>query len=276
MKDDNNEKLLRSSLSTLLKRFSNTDLISSLDKQYNSSTPGYIHISQIDDNHVLKKARINEHRLEEVMAKMSEKGVDTPLFIIANEDRYEVVYPRIVYIAAKKMNWDCLPCTVIDINEEDLLVFLATRLRDTKGSNIIELSLILNHLQKKYKYRQKEIASLMNQSRSQITNIMRLMKMPSWVLKDIANEKLSFGHARAISTLDNDEIEKMVNRIYEENLSVREVEKIIHKMKNEDEEDFSTMFNEKYHVQARILKKQIILKFESEEKKEEFIKQLEK
>lgn len=276
MKDDNNEKLLRSSLSTLLKRFSNTDLISSLDKQYNSSTPGYIHISQIDDNHVLKKARINEHRLEEVMAKMSEKGVDTPLFIIANEDRYEVVYPRIVYIAAKKMNWDCLPCTVIDINEEDMLVFLATRLRDTKGSNIIELSLILNHLQKKYKYRQKEIASLMNQSRSQITNIMRLMKMPSWVLKDIANEKLSFGHARAISTLDNDEIEKMVNRIYEENLSVREVEKIIHKMKNEDEEDFSTMFNEKYHVQARILKKQIILKFESEEKKEEFIKQLEK
>ena len=276
MKGDNNEKLLRSSLSTLLKRFSNTDLISSLDKQYNSTTPGYIHIAQIDDNHVLKKARINENRLEEVMAKMSEKGVDTPLFIITNEDRYEVVYPRIVYIAAKKMNWDCLPCTVIDISEEDMLVFLATRLRDTKGSNIIELSLILNHLQKKYKYRQKEIASLMNQSRSQITNIMRLMKMPSWVLKDIANEKLSFGHARAISTLDNEEIEKMVNRIYEENLSVREVEKIIHRMKNEDEEDHSLFFSDKYHAQARILKKQIVLKFESEEKKEEFIKQLEK
>ena len=276
MKGDNNEKLLRSSLSTLLKRFSNTDLISSLDKQYNSTTPGYIHIAQIDDNHVLKKARINENRLEEVMAKMSEKGVDTPLFIITNEDRYEVVYPRIVYIAAKKMNWDCLPCTVIDISEEDMLVFLATRLRDTKGSNIIELSLILNHLQKKYKYRQKEIASLMNQSRSQITNIMRLMKMPSWVLKDIANEKLSFGHARAISTLDNEEIEKMVNRIYEENLSVREVEKIIHRMKNEDEEDYSLLFSDKYQAQARILKKQIILKFESEEKKEEFIKQLEK
>lgn len=276
MKEDNNEKLLRSSLSTLLKRFSNTDLISSLDKQYNSTTPGYVHIADIDDNHIIKKARINEKKLEEVMNKMSEKGVDTPLFVISNGDRYEVVYPRIVYIAAKKMNWDCLPCTVIDINEEDLLVFLATRLRDTKGSNIIELSLILNHLQKRYKYRQKEIASLMNQSRSQITNIMRLNKMPASILKDIANEKLSFGHARAISTLNDEEMMNMVKRIYEENLSVREVEKIIHKMKNQDEEDKSPIFQDKYHAKARILKKQIILKFDNEQDKEEFIKQLEK
>ena len=275
MKTNKEEKILRSSLSTLLKRFSNTDLISSLDKQYSSTSPGYIRINQIDDNHVLKKARINEQRLEEVMNKMSEKGVDTPLFIMANGERYEVLYPRIVYIAGKKMNWDCLPCIVIDINEEDMLVFLATRLRDTKSSNIVELSLILNRLQKKYKYRQKEIASMMNQSRSQITNIMRLKNLPEWVLRDIADEKLSFGHARSLSTLNEEEIGEITKQIYEKNLSVRETEKLVNSLRKDINDD-EMKISEKYHCQTTIQKKQIIMKFDSEEEKEKFIKQMKK
>ncbi len=274
MKKDNNEnKILRSSLSTLLKRFSNTDLISSLDKQYVSTTPGWVSISKIDDNHVLKKARINEKKLEDIMNKISEKGVDSHIFIMVNEDRYEVLYPRIVYVAAKKLNWDCLPCTVIDINEEDMLVFLATRLRDSKDSNIVELSLILNRLQKKYKYRQKEIGSIMNQSRPQVTNIMRLIKMPEWVLRDIADEKLSFGHARAISTLDNDKMESITKQIYEKNLSVRDVEKIVASMKH-DNTPIEKDIDAKYQCRTRINRKQIILNFESEEEKDDFINQL--
>ena len=269
---DNKEKILRSSLSTLLKRFSDTDLISTLDKQYNSTTPGYIHIYQIDDNHVLKKARINDDRLSDIMTHISEKGVDTPLFIMRNgDDRFEVLYPRIVYMAAKKLKWDCLPCTVIDINEEDMLVFLATRLRDTKGSNIVELSLILNRLQKKYKYRQKEIAEMMKQSRSQITNIMRLIKMPEWILRDIADEKLSFGHARAISTLDEEEMSNFVRMVYEENLSVRELEERVRKHKKHETKD-----SKKKSYNYVVKKKEIIIKFDCEEEKEEFIKTLNK
>lgn len=264
---DNKDKLLRSSLSTLLKRFSDTDLISSLDKQYNSTAPGYIHIYQIDDNHVLKKARINDKRLSEVMVNISEKGVNTPLFIMANEDRYEVLYPRIVYMAAKKLKWDCLPCIVIDINEEDMLVFLATRLRDTKGSNIIELSLILNRLAKKFKYRQKEIAEMMNQSRSQITNIMRLIKMPEWVLRDIADENISFGHARALSTLEEEDIVCFVNLIKEKNISVRELERLVKNFKKKDDDKIS-----KYSL--RIKGNEVTLTFNNQKDKEDFLKSL--
>ena len=105
-------------------------------------------------------------------------------------------------------------------------------LRDNKNSSIVEMSFILNCLSKKYNYSQKEIASLMNLSRSQITNIMRLQKLDQWILNDIANDKLSFGHVRAISTLNKTEMEEIIKLIYEKHLSVRDVEKIVYEKKH--------------------------------------------
>lgn len=275
MKKDNDEKILKSSLSTLLKRFSNTDIISGLEKEYVSSTPGSIHLSSIDDNSALKKARVNEQRLDLVVSQIQEKGFTSPLLVVEKEGRYEVLYPRITYIAARKLQLDSIPCTVINIAEEDMLVFLATRLQEDKNSNIVEISLILNRLQKKYHFTQEEISLMMNQSRSQITNIIRLIRMPDFVLKDISNNKLSFGHARALSTLSIPQITEIVPHIYESNLSVREVERMVYaikkspKLKKEEEK-----IAEKYGCQVSISPKTISLSFDCEEKRSKFIAKL--
>ena len=145
--NNNNEKILKSSLSTLLKRFSSTDVITTLDKEYSSSS-GKVPISLVDDNKILKKARINEKKLETTMATISEKGIASPVLVTQKDNRYEVIYPRIVYIAALKLKFDTLPVTVLNLEEEETLVFLASQIRDSKGSNIVELSLLLNALQK--------------------------------------------------------------------------------------------------------------------------------
>ncbi|MFA6675736.1 MAG: ParB/RepB/Spo0J family partition protein [Bacilli bacterium] len=272
MKKDNNDKILRSSLSTLLKRFSNTDIISSLEKEYSSSAPGSIRLSLIDDNHVLKKARINEQKLNLVINQLKEKGFTSPLLVVEKNNRYEVIYPRIYYVAARKLNIENIPCTLINIAEEDTLVFLAKRLEEDKNSNIVEMSLILNRLQKKYHFTQADIAGMMQQSRSQITNIMRLIKMPDFVLKDISNDKLSFGHARAISTLSEKDIEIIIPQIYEKKLSVREIERLVYGLKKN-----SYLLNEEKEIKAQyscevsITPKTISLSFKSEEEREKFI-----
>ena len=274
MKKDNNDKILRNSLSTLLKRFSSTDLISSLDKEFNESS-GRTPLSLIDDNKVLKKARINENHLENVVNTIKEKSIASPIMVIQREDRYEVVYPRIVYIAARKLKLDSVPTTVLNMEEQEILVFLATLLKDTKNANIIELSLILNRLQKKFKYKQKDIAVMMNQSRSQITNIMRLIKMPEWVLRDIANDKLSFGHARALVGLTEEELNDIIPMVYEKNLSVRDLEKLIFELNHSsilDEQE--KLIKEIYHCETSVSPRKITLTFNSEEEKELFIKKI--
>lgn len=274
MKKDNNEKILRSSLSTLLKRFSSTDLITTLDKEYNSSF-GKMSLSLVDDNKVLKKARINEKKLEQMMNTITEKGIASPVLVVEKEGRYEVIYPRIVYVASLKLKLESIPCSILNMEEEDILVFLASQIRDSKGGNIVELSLVLNRLQKKYKYKQKEIASIMNQSRSQITNIMRLIKMPDWILRDISNDKLSFGHARALSALNEEELNEIVPQIYESNLSVRKVENLIyektHKTPLENEQ---SKLSNKYHCNVDVSPRKVTFTFASDKERKEFIKKI--
>ena len=272
--NNNNEKILKSSLSTLLKRFSSTDVITTLDKEYSSSS-GKVPISLVDDNKILKKARINEKKLETTMATISEKGIASPVLVTQKDNRYEVIYPRIVYIAALKLKFDTLPVTVLNLEEEETLVFLASQIRDSKGSNIVELSLLLNALQKKYKYRQVEIASMMGQSRSQITNIMRLIKMPEWVLRDISNDKLSFGHARVLSGMPEDKLKEVVSTIYENNLSVRQLEALFIADEHKDlYETLEKKIDKKYKCKTTVKSKRVILDFESENDIEKFLKKI--
>lgn len=276
MSKENGEKILKSSLSTLLKRFSNTDLISSLNNEYTNSS-GKIAIAQIDDNSILKKARINESKLEKTINTINEKGITSPVFVFQKKDRYEVIYPRVVYIAARKLKLEYLPCSIIDIEEEDMIIYLASLIRDSKAGNIVELSLLLNKLQKKYKYKQFEIASLMEQSRSQITNIIRLIDMPEWILRDVSNDKLSFGHIRALATLSEKELEEIVPLIYLNNYSVREVEKLIFARRNSNKiEKLEEKINRKNNCHSTVNPRSVKITFENDDDYQKFLKKISK
>ena len=276
MKKDNKEgTILRSSLSTLLKRFSKTDVVSNIEKEYSQSIAGQVRLSLIYDNHVLKKARINEQLINNIMQTIQEKGLSSPLLVMPIEDHYEIVIPRATYIALKKLNYEMVSIALLNIEEEEMLMFLASNLRDVKNSSIVEMSLVLNRLVKKYRYSQKELADLMHLSRSQITNIIRLNKMPQWVLDDISNNKLSSGHARAISTLKEDDMAIVVNKIYEQGLSVRQTEKLVYEMKNNiNYSKEERIINKKYKCKTNILRKRITLTFESERAKKKFLEKI--
>lgn len=271
----NNEKILKSSLTTLLHRFSGTDIISGLKEEYQIA-PSQVSVSSIDDNTVLKKARINEKTLERAMSTISEKGIASPVLIFKHKERYQVLYPRIVLIAAKKLKLDYIPCVLISIPEDEMLVFLAYSLNATKNSSIIELSLILNRLLNKYHYKQVEIASLMNQSRSQINNIMRLTRLPDIVLNDITNNNLSFGHARALVGLKESEQIMMVEKVKTEHLSVRELENYLYaKKKHEPFTEKEKKLSKKYQAKVNLTPNKVTFTFNNPKEREKFIQKLE-
>lgn len=270
MKKDN--KILKTSLSSLLYRFSGTDIVSSLKKQYSISTPTYIDINNIDDNTILKKARINESKLESTIQHIKDKGFATPLFIFKYKERYQTLYPRIVYIASRKLKIDSIPCILLDIPEEDMLVFLATMLHESKGSNIVELSLVLNRLKNKFKYTQKEMADVLKMSRPQITNIIRLVQLPSYILDYISNNKLSFGHAKILLTCSYEQWDKYLNIIFENKLSVRDLEKLIYQENSQNGlSKIEQKINKKYKTKCSITAKKITLVFDQEKNKQKLL-----
>lgn len=276
MNKSNNDKIIKSSLSTLLRRFSNTtDIVGHIEKEYSESVVGQVKLSLVDDNHILKKARINEQLLNKTINDIEKKGITTPILVISNGDRYEVVFSRLRYIACLKLNLVYVPVNVLNINELDMLIFLSSILRESKNRNIIELSLIFSCLQKKYKYTQKQIAEMMNMSRSAVTNIIRLHKLPSSVLTHLANNEISVGHLRAISTLDNDEIKYYVDAILKDKLSVREIEKIIFEKKNSiNFKEIEKEVEKANKCSCQVSKKKIVLTFDNEEDIKTFINKI--
>ena len=266
------DKILKSSLSTLLKRFSSTDIISSLSPETCVSTPSLIPTNLIKDNSILKRARISEKSLSKACQDINENGIKIPLYVINKGDYYEAVYPRVLYKAARKNKIEAIPSILIEVEDDNLLLFLASRLLKEKESNIVEMSLIFNKIKKSLKYSQKEIAQATSLSRPQVTNIMRLIKMPDYILDAVIDGEISFGHVRAISTLNEEEMKEILDRIFNEHLSVHEVEKIVYQMKHhvnfsKNEKDIS----DKFKCEVNSTSKKVTLSFDTVEEKEKFI-----
>lgn len=276
MKKDNDQSpIVRIPFDKLLKHFSSENVIGNIEKEYQTSTPKNISTNLIDDNVFIRKAKVNESKLLKDFSHLPQSGVQSPLIIRAKKDHYEIILGRRRLLAAKKLNVPVVPCVLIDVGDEETLLLMAADLRDSITRNMVEFSIVCNLLKDKFGYSQKDLAGLMHQSRAQITNIMRLSTLPDTVLNDISTGKLSFGHAKALITLPDQIINELVARIYREKLSVRDTEKFIYEYKHgidysKDEERLS----EKYNCKANILRKRIVLSFESEEEQKAFIKKI--
>ena len=135
------------------------------------------------------------------------------------------------------------------------------------------MALIFEALQEKYKYSQKTLGDLAHLSRSQVTNILRLLHLPDEVLKEVMLGTLSYGHARAVASLSDKRILDMVKKIHKEHLSVRETEYLAKQIQNNDNHIPSLeKVKEKYNASSVVVKKKsVTLYFSTEKERDEFL-----
>ena len=118
------------------------------------------------------------------------------------------------------------------------------------------------------------LGEVSHQSRPQITNIMRLLNLPSTVIEDIELGKLSYGHAKSLITLTEDEILNLVPRIYQEKLSVRDVENIVKNSRYNESTDSLYLSKEYKSKRVDVRKHSVTFNFDSEEEVKKFIDKL--
>ena len=98
--------------------------------------------------------------------------------------------------------------------------------RDQRDSNVVEMALLYEELETRFHYDKQTLADLSHSSRSQVTNALRLLTLPDYVIREVSTGKLSYGHARALVPLSEEEIRDAVRVIHREKLSVRETERL--------------------------------------------------
>lgn len=271
-----NKFLKKNQLSKLVNRFSKSYVIEEMEKNLRQAKSTELLVTNIDDNAVIKSAIIPNDTLKSIADSINKNGLTNPLIVRPKKNYYEIVFGRKRLIAMKKYKIYKAPARVINVSDEEMLFMLLADNREQRDANIIETALVLKELSEKYNYNQTTLAELAHQSRSQITNILRLLTLPKWIIDDISIGKLSYGHAKAIASLPDSSIEELVNKIYEEKLSVREIESLAKKKHAKGNQDTSLILLRKFKCEVDNKDKTLVINFTNNKEKEKFLKDITK
>ena len=191
-------------------------------------------------------------------------------------DRYELILGRKRFLGAKKAGILSLPCAIVEVGDEEELLMLLADTRDQRDTNVVEMALICEALQRDFGYTQQTLAELSHQSRSQITNILRILKLPSSIRQSICLGELSYGHARALASLPEKEMGELLDKIESEKLSVRDVESLVRLEKKGHVTDQQKLLLDAFPSadEVSIQAKSVTFRFADVKAKEKFIKKL--
>ena len=221
------------------------DKPSSSEKVKAEKPDQYVKITKVEPNRNQPRKKFDEDLLQELADSIKIHGIISPILVVDRGDYYEIVAGERRWRAAKLAGLKEVPVIIRDYTEKQIAEISLIENIQRTDLNPIEEALGYKSLIEEYNYKQDELAERVSKSRTTITNSMRLWKLSSNVQDMIVDELISAGHARALLSIDNpDEQYQLAQRVMDEKLSVRDIEKIvkaknkpkIEKKKNEKQE----------------------------------------
>ena len=237
-------------------------------------------IKDIRPNPYQPRKQFDEDSLKELAESIKENGVFQPILVRSATAGYELVAGERRLRASKLAGKKTIPVIIVDFNDQQMMEISLLENIQRKDLTPIEEANAYNQLIKRFKYTQEQLANRIGKSRANVTNMLRLLNLPEEVQKMVSNGKLSYGHARTLLGLDNEnEMLKMAKETLKEDLSVRQLEEIVNKTKNKKTvkkpstskkknpfiEDVESRLIKKYGTKVEILNKSIVIKYNDTE-----------
>lgn len=230
------QKFLKNDLKTLVEKFSKDDVITSIEKNYQKDKVIFVHANDIVDNKTIKPAKVDTKTIENIEKSIVNHGLYNPLIVRkAKNNKYEIIIGRKRWIACKKINFSNIPIIVNEYDDQETLLILLCDSRENKNFNPIEVALIINELKTKFNYKNNDICEILHQSPSQISNYLSLLSLPKSIIQKVSTNRLSFGHAKALTHLKSEkDVITVAKKIDDFRLSVREAEDLVYSLKDKN------------------------------------------
>ena len=185
-------------------------------------------LSEIIPNKYQPRKNFDENNLEDLSNSIKERGVIQPIIVrVSNSDnsKYEIIAGERRWLAARKAGLHDIPVVVTEADDLKSLEFAIVENVQRHDLNPLEEAQGYKRLIDEFSYDQEKVSKFIGKSRSYITNSLRLLNLPSEVLKFIEEKKISPGHAKILVGLDNALF--IANKIIEKKLSVRQTENFV-------------------------------------------------
>ena len=168
----------------------------------------------------------NQDSLKELAESIKAQGIIQPILVrMVSSDQYEIVAGERRWQAAKMANLKEVPVVIKDISDSTALAMALIENIQREDLNVIEEARGIKRLIDEFKITHEEAAEALGKSRTAVSNILRLLNLCEHAQKALETKKIEMGHARAILSLSSIDQTMMCQKIVNQKLSVREVEK---------------------------------------------------
>ena len=187
-----------------------------------------IRVTRIEPDREQPRRNFKKEELEELTASIKTNGLLEPIIVQEEDGRYVIIAGERRWRASQAAGLKEIPAIVKHYTPQERVEISLIENIQREDLNPIEEANAYKRLSEEFGLKQEEIAEKVSKSRTAVTNTMRLLKLTDAVQKMVVDGKLSMGHARALIPVeDPQQQESLAEKIVSEELSVRDVEKLI-------------------------------------------------
>ncbi len=218
-------------------------------------------LTELRSNPYQPREIFDEEALKELASSIKEHGVFQPIIIKKSIKGYEIIAGERRVKASKLAGLSEIPAIIRDFTDAEMMEIALLENLQREDLNSIEEATAYKNLLKNLNLTQEQLAERLGKSRSHITNMIGLLNLPEKAKQFISEKKISMGHARVLSKLDDQkQIEELIEKIVTEGLSVRQLEEItssnsMYERKNKINRKNNEKFNEYAYLEEEIAEK---------------------
>ena len=236
-----------------------------------------LEVQSIRVNPYQPRRHFDDDKIAELASSIQQHGLFTPILVRESNQGYELVAGERRLRATKELGSEEISAIVVDFDDDQMMEIALIENVQREDLNVIEEAMGYKSLVDRLGLTQEEVAKRVSKSRSHITNLLRLLRLPESTKTMVAEEKLTMGHVRPLIMLENDkDIERLAQRIYAEKLSARDAEKLVKEFLNPseapevkettDEFDYAvSLFENKLQTRIEISNKKLVIHFNDDD-----------
>lgn len=234
-----------------------------------------IPINELRPNPYQPRTVFDEDALNELAESIKENGVFQPIIVKKSIKGYDVIAGERRLRASKIAGLKTIPAIIRQLSDEKMAEIALLENLQRENLNSLEEAKAYKSLIDKLHLTQEELAKKVSKSRSHITNMLGLLRLPNEVQDMVMDNKITMGHARALSKIDDEEeVIKMANEVVDSKLTVRDIEtkteeapkkvKVTRHTKHTEYDYVQDLMREKLDTKVKIKDKKIEISFNNE------------
>ena len=201
-----------------------------------------VDIDKVEPNKEQPRKNFDEDALLELSESIKQFGILQPLLVQDKDTYYEIIAGERRWRAAKLAGLKKVPVIIKKLTDQEIVEISLIENIQRENLNPIEEAIAYKRLLTEFNLKQDEVAERVSKSRTAVTNSMRLLKLNEKVQQMLVDEMLTTGHARALLGIENQEEQYVIaQKIFDEKMSVRDIEKLVKKLQKEKSEKEKTV-----------------------------------